>query len=455
MKELSFQSRLAAGCLIAASFFSNRSKADESVTPTEKPRAVPTAPSDQQTIQLSNETLPRTIEPFRLENKKELSAFLDKLQTTTATHAEIEIFDDQKQVIKKLEVPLSEDPKANEGLLWLGIAACLVGSACLSGMNVGLMSLNRLELEIKAEQGDKDARKILALREDSNTVLATILWSNVGVNCLLTLLSDSAFNPVAGFAFSVGGVTLLGEILPQGYFSRNALSLGAKLAPAIQALKYALYPLSKPSGMILDMWLGKEGVKFWEERHLEAALRYHLRYPNPEIGPVEAQGAANFLKVDDINVCEQGTEIKQNSIIKVTDKHGDFALPSFMESSDDPFIRRVNEAEVPWVVLTDGENIPRYILDADAFLRHCLIRKAPTKIEDFCHTPLVVNNPNETLGMAIKRLEISPERADEGIIDNDVILFWNKDHQKILTGADILAQLLDGVVTTHNASVVK
>ena len=448
MRSPLIRKKVAAGCLVAASFFSGKAESDEPSLPTTDKRPTPTATSDILSTELSSESLPKLTKTLRLEDKRELDTFFEELRQTTATHAEIEIFDDNQKVIKRLELPLGEEQKQNEALVWLGIATCLLSSACLSGMNIGLMRFSRLDLEIKAEQGDADAAKVLTLREDGNTSLATILWGNVGVNCLLTLLSDSALAGATGFGFSVLGVTLLGEILPQGYFSRNSLFLTSKLAPALKALTYALYPISKPSGLLLDKLVGKERVDFWQEEQLEAALRYHLRYPNPEIGPVEAQGAANFLAIDDINLCEEGCDISPTSIIQVVNGDGEFTLPSFQENRNDPFVRRVNDAGVPWVVLTDAENNPRYLLDADAFLRHCWLKQSETKLEDFCHTPLVVEDPEETLGLAIKRFEVAEERSEAGVIDNDVILFWNDDCQKIVTGADILAKLLQGVVKT-------
>ena len=39
--------------------------------------------------------------------------------------------------------------------------------------------------------GSRSAAKILELREDANFLLTTILWGNVGINVLLTLLSNS------------------------------------------------------------------------------------------------------------------------------------------------------------------------------------------------------------------------------------------------------------------------
>ena len=84
--------------------------------------------------------------------------------------------------------------------IWLGIIFCLTQSAMFSGLNLAFFSLSRLQLEVEANRGDKRAAKMLTLRLDSNFLLATILWANVSINVLLTMLSDSA---MAGTGFSL------------------------------------------------------------------------------------------------------------------------------------------------------------------------------------------------------------------------------------------------------------
>lgn len=434
--------KLAAGCVIASSLFSARGKAEESYRPESVPPQAASVPVEE----LGGVLVTPREGHFRLNDRSELAEFLRECDLSTASHAQLEIFDERNQLIKTVEIPLTQDKDCNQIFIWLGIASCLVGSACLSGMNVGLMSVNRLDLEVKAEQGDLNAQKVLALREDGNTVLATILWSNVGVNCLLTLITDSVIAGAAGFAFSVGGLTLFGEILPQGYFSRNALGMGAKLAPVIELLKYTLYPITKPTGLLLDGVVGREMVEFMQEKQLEDVLHFHKKHPNPEISPIEAQGAVNFLALDDVSLAEHGQDLSPRSVIRLVNSEGVFELPEFSEDTADPFLQQVQRADVPWIVLTDENDEPRYLLDADAFLRHSVYENEPTLIQRYCHRPLVVSNPSESFGSALQRLQVAPERYEDGVIDNDVILLWSEGCKKIVTGADILGRLLRGVV---------
>ena len=79
-------------------------------------------------------------------------------------------------------------------LLWLGIGFCISQSAMFSGLNLAFFSVPRLRLEIEAGNNNQAAIKVLRLRQDSNFLLATILWGNVGINVLLTLLSNSVMD---------------------------------------------------------------------------------------------------------------------------------------------------------------------------------------------------------------------------------------------------------------------
>ena len=88
-----------------------------------------------------------------------------------------------------------------ETLVWAGIIVCVSQSAIFSGLNLAIFSLSRLNLEIEAERGQRAARRVLALRQDANFALTTILWGNVGINVLLTLLSDSVLTGLSAFLF--------------------------------------------------------------------------------------------------------------------------------------------------------------------------------------------------------------------------------------------------------------
>src|SRR6202000_3343634 len=154
---------------------------------------------------------------------------------------------------------------------WLGIAACLAQSALFAGLNLAVFSLSLLRLQIEADGGNKDTVRVLELLRRANQVLPTIIWGNVSTNVLITLLSDSVLAGIGAFVFSAFAITLLGEIFPQAYFSRNALAMTSRFLPFLNVYRFLLYPLAKPTAMVLDRWLGSETIAYMrarESRHL-------------------------------------------------------------------------------------------------------------------------------------------------------------------------------------------
>jgi metal transporter CNNM len=118
--------------------------------------------------------------------------------------------------------------------LWIGIAFCIVHSGLFAGLNLAIFSLSPLRLQLEVDGGNADAARVLELRKISNQILSTIIWGNVSINVLLTLLSDSVLTGVSAFLFSAVVITLLGEIVPQAYFSRNALRMTVFFVPFIE-----------------------------------------------------------------------------------------------------------------------------------------------------------------------------------------------------------------------------
>lgn len=231
-----------------------------------------------------------------------------------------------------------------EFLIWLGIIFCITQSAIMSGLNISLFSLSRLRLEVAAEAGDKYAGRILALRRDSNFTLATILWGNVSVNVLLTLLADSVLLGVSSFIFSTVVITFVGEIFPQAYFTRNALRIGALLSPILKVYKVIFWPVAKPVGIILDKTVGLEPIPWFRENEMIQLLKYQAKTAHTEIGKIEARGAVNFLKLDDVPLREEGEIIDPCSIIELPFENDLPVFPEITSSSKNEFLRTLAQS---------------------------------------------------------------------------------------------------------------
>ena len=332
-------------------------------------------------------------------------------------------------------------------ILWIGIAFCISQSAMFSGLNLAFFSLSRLQLDIEIAQGNKAAEKVLAVRQDSNFLLTTILWGNVSINVLLTLLSDSVLAGVLAFAFSTVFITIFGEILPQAYFSRNALRMASLLSPVLRFYQFLLYPVARPCAVVLDLWLGKEGIDYLREKELLSMIRAHMEADDAELDHIEGRGALNFLTIDEIKVTEEGEPVDANSIIRLPTKVDLPLIPEVKRDVSDPFLQLVNASGHHWVVLADESGNPQLLLDADAALRAALLdREKPYDIYNYCRRPLVIRDTNKTIGEVISYLKSIPasSEADDSAIDYDAVLIWG-DNPRIITGADILGKLLKGI----------
>ena len=308
--------------------------------------------------------------------------------------------------------------------IWLGIVFCISQSAMFSGLNLAFFSLSRLHLEAEVESGNKKAEKVLNKRRDANFLLTTILWGNVGINVLLTLLSDSVMAGVSAFIFSTVAITFVGEIIPQAYFSRHAIRMASALSPAITFYQFILYPVAKPAALMLDYFLGQEGFMFFRERSLREIIKKHIEADESDIDTIEGTGALNFLEIDDLDVSGEGETVDPQSIIAFPSENGRLVIPEYNQRPDDPFLQRVHSSQKKWVVLTDPASHPRLALDADEFLRAALLDSEEVDIFTYCHRPLVVQDNEVSMGEVIGRLKSWKNHGSDNIIENDIVLLW-------------------------------
>jgi metal transporter CNNM len=331
---------------------------------------------------------------------------------------------------------------------WLGVLACIVQSGLFAGLNLAVFSLSLLRLQVEADGGNKDAARVMELRRNANQVLATVIWGNVTTNVLLTLLSNSVLAGVAAFFFSAFAITLLGEIIPQAYFSRNALQMTARFLPFLNFYRILLYPLAKPTAMLLDSWLGPEGPAYMKEQDIHSLLARHSA-SGGEIGRLEATGAQNFLDLDDVSVCDEGEFVDVKSIISLPLSNQRCILPPFTRSPDDPFLRQVDASGMKWVIITDsatGE--PAFVLDAHHFLRDALFDQLEMDTSAYWHRPIVVRDTTAKLGDVIGKMRVVQETPEDDVIEDDLILVWST-RKRIITGSDLLGRLLRGIATVQ------
>jgi hypothetical protein len=329
--------------------------------------------------------------------------------------------------------------------IWLGVGAGIVQSALFSGLNLAVFSLSQLRLQLEADVGSADAARVLKLRKDSNWVLATVIWGNVSTNVFLTLLSDSVLAGVSAFFFSAAVITMLGEIIPQAYFSRNAVRMTARFLPFLNFYRFVLFPIAKPTALMLDWWLGKENIAYLREREVRSLI-LRSATGGGDIGRLEALGVRNFLDLDDVLVTDEGETVDTQSVISMPLANQRCVLPKFDRSPHDPFLRRVDASGKKWVIVTDLDGEPVFVLDSHHFLRDALFDQLETDPAAYWHRPIVVRDMQTKLGDVIGQMKVAPERSGHDVIDHDLILVWGSQ-RRIITGADLLGRLMRDIVT--------
>nr|XP_020441427.1 metal transporter CNNM4-like isoform X2 [Monopterus albus] len=162
--------------------------------------------------------------------------------------------------------------------IWLQviiISLLLVLSGMFSGLNLGLMALDPMELRIVESCGtDKEkkyARKIEPIRRKGNYLLCSLLLGNVLVNTTLTILLDDLIGSgIGAIVASTIGIVIFGEIVPQALCSRHGLAVGANTILLTKFFMLLTFPLSWPISKLLDCVLGQEiGTVYNREKLVE------------------------------------------------------------------------------------------------------------------------------------------------------------------------------------------
>ena len=330
--------------------------------------------------------------------------------------------------------------------IWLAILFCVSQSATLSGLNLAYFNVSKLRLEMEVEQGSRKAEKVLKLRRDANFLLVTILWANVSVNVLLPLLTGSVLSGVMAFFFSTVVITIVGEIIPQSYFSRHAIEVGAKFSPLLRFYQVLLYPVAKPTALVLDRWLGREAISYFQEDDIREMINLHMQAEDTEIEKVEGRGVINLLALDDLPAAAEGEALDPDSIIEIEYSDGSPIFPRIEPEADDPFLKKLHRSERKWAVLVDSEKRePRLAVNVDKFIREALFQPESFHPHHHCHKPILIRDESTTLGEIIPEFKVNPRHSEDDVVDRDIILVWG-DEKKVITGADLLGRLLRGIV---------
>ncbi|XP_064081408.1 unextended protein-like [Macrobrachium nipponense] len=169
--------------------------------------------------------------------------------------------------------------------LWLKavfISILLVLAGLFSGLNIGLLALDKTELRLVATTGTPEekeyVRAIEPIRSHGNYLLCTVLLGNVLVNATLTVLMDDLTTGLIAIITSTAAIVVFGEIVPQAICTRYSLAVGARSVWLVKLFMVITGPASYPISKLLDYILGEElGVSYDRER-LKELLKVTHQY---------------------------------------------------------------------------------------------------------------------------------------------------------------------------------
>ena len=168
-------------------------------------------------------------------------------------------------------------------MVYLIVIVLVLFSALFSGLTLGFFSLNKDDLERKAELGDKQAMQVYSVRKNGNMLLCTLLIGNVAVNSVLAIFLGSIASGIAAGFLATGLIVIFGEIVPQAAFSRYALLLGSRLVWLVRIFLIMLFPICWPLAWVLDKALGDELDTVYSKRELVKMIEKHEDLSESEI----------------------------------------------------------------------------------------------------------------------------------------------------------------------------
>ena len=192
--------------------------------------------------------------------------------------------------------------------LWIQIlliVVLLICSGLFSGLNLGLMSLDKTELKILVNSGtprEKSYAKIVgSVRKHGNYLLCTILLGNVLVNNTLAIfLDDLTGSGMIAIVASTGFIVIFGEIVPQAICSRYGLAIGARTIWFTRVFMVATFPLSFPISKLLDCILGEEIGSVYNRERLRELL-------------IVTQENIDLIK-DEVNIIAGALELSKKTV---------------------------------------------------------------------------------------------------------------------------------------------
>jgi len=166
---------------------------------------------------------------------------------------------------------------------WTTLIVCIflvLSAGLMSGMTIGLMSLDLMHLRILKESGtpeeQKYCKKIIPLVSKHHLLLVTLLLANAAAMESLPIFLDRLVpSPYIAIICSVTLILFFGEVIPQAICSRFGLAIGYYIYWLMWALIGICFIVAYPVAKLLDCILGKDKINFYRVDEIKELVKMH------------------------------------------------------------------------------------------------------------------------------------------------------------------------------------
>jgi len=203
-------------------------------------------------------------------------------------------------------------PLGTTTILLYSVICCglVLFAGLMSGLTLGLLSLDFLNLKVLQRGGDPKQRKyanqILPLVKKRHLLLVTLLLWNAAAMETLPIFLDRMVSSVIAIVISVTAVLLFGEIIPQALCAHYGLAIGAKLAWLVKGLMYLTFIVSWPISILLDLVLGEESAVFYRRTELKELVSIHAAD--------NTEGEGGPLTTDECTIIKGALDMKTKTV---------------------------------------------------------------------------------------------------------------------------------------------
>lgn len=203
---------------------------------------------------------------------------------------------------------------------WISVVLLNLLSAILSGLVLGLLSLDITDLEVLKKCGTERERRyaaaIIPMRKLSNLLLCSLTLANVITNSFLQFILDHLFPGLIGFISTTACITIFGEILPQAVCSRHGLAIGARTIWITWLVVAITFPVAYPLSFLLDIFLGEEISFVYDRERLQEYIRITKSYNG--FDPQEINIISGALKIKKVPISYVMTRLKDVYMLEIS-----------------------------------------------------------------------------------------------------------------------------------------